>query len=115
MAGWIADVAVVLGLLVMTIGVFGVYRMPDIYTRLHAAGKAVFLGVVAFVVASSMTGDGAIIARGLLIAVFLVITTPVGAHVIARAAHAHDTDPTEDRPVWQVEGDGESSARRRSP
>jgi multicomponent Na+:H+ antiporter subunit G len=83
-----ADALVLLGLLVCTLGVVGLYRMPDTYTQLHAASKAVVLGVAAFLVASLAAGDGRITARVALIALFLLITTPVGAHAIARAAHA---------------------------
>lgn len=82
----LADALVLLGVAVMTIGVYGVYRMPDTYTKLHASSKAVFLGVIALVVASSVTGGPGVVARGALIAAFLVVTTPVAAHVIARAA-----------------------------
>jgi len=82
-----ADALVVLGIVVITLGVVGAYRLPDVYTQLHATGKAVFLGVIAFLVASIASGDGAIIARAALIAGFLILTTPVGAHVIARAAY----------------------------
>lgn len=82
-----ADALIVLGLLVTTLGVVGMFRMPDVYTELHAASKAVSLGIVAFLAASLAAGDGAIAARAALIAVFLVLTTPVGAHAIARAAY----------------------------
>lgn len=81
-----ADVLVVLGVVVTTLGVVGMFRFPDVYTQLHAAGKAIFLGVVAFLVASIATGDGPIIARAVLVAIFLVLTTPVGAHAVAKAA-----------------------------
>jgi len=86
-SAWIADALVLLGVVVMTVGVYGVFRMPDVYTELHAASKAVFLGVVVLLVASAATGDGAIVARAVLIGVFLVLTTPVAAHVIALAAY----------------------------
>jgi multicomponent Na+:H+ antiporter subunit G len=72
---------------VITLGVVGLFRMPDAYTQLHAAGKAVFLGLVALLIASLATRDASIAARAALIAVFLILTTPVGAHVIARAAY----------------------------
>jgi multicomponent Na+:H+ antiporter subunit G len=85
-SAWIADALVLLGVVVMTIGVYGVFRMPDVYTELHAASKAVFLGVIALLAASVATGDPAIVARAALIAVFLVLTTPVAAHVIALGA-----------------------------
>lgn len=92
---WLADGLVVLGLVVMTIGVIGLYRMPDLYLRLHAASKAVVLGVVALAAASAATGDGAIIARAALIAGFLLLTTPVSAHAIARAAATGAQDDAE--------------------
>jgi multicomponent Na+:H+ antiporter subunit G len=60
--------------------------MPDTYTRLHAASKAVFLGVISLCVSSAVTGDPAIIYRAMLIAAFLLVTTPISALVIARAA-----------------------------
>ena len=90
MSAWAADALVLLGVVVMTVGVYGVFRMPDVYTELHAASKAVFLGVVVLLVASTVTGDGAIIARAALIGVFLVLTTPVAAHVIALAAYRQE-------------------------
>jgi multicomponent Na+:H+ antiporter subunit G len=84
---WIADAFVILGVVVMTIGVYGVIRMPDIYTRLHAASKSVFLGVISFVLASVATGDPAIIWRVILIGVVLLLTTPVASHAIGRGAY----------------------------
>ena len=81
-----ADALVLLGLVVTTLGVLGMFRMPDVYTELHAASKAVVLGIVAFLAASLAAGDAAVTSRAALIAAFLILTTPVGAHVIARAA-----------------------------
>ena len=86
-APWAADALVVLGVGIMTVGVYGVLRMPDVYTRLHAASKAVFLGVISLVLASLVTGDAAIIARVLLIGGVLLLTTPVAAHAIGRGAY----------------------------
>ena len=83
---YLADALVVLGLFVMTVGVYGVIRMPDTYTRLHAASKAVFLGVISLCVSSAVTRDPGIIYRAILIAAFLLVTTPISAFVIARAA-----------------------------
>lgn len=83
---WVADALIVVGLLLITIGVYGVLRLPDVYTQLHAASKAAFLGVSALLVAGALGGDGAIVARAVLIVALLALTTPVAAHVIAKAA-----------------------------
>jgi multicomponent Na+:H+ antiporter subunit G len=84
---WLADVLILLGLIILSIAIYGMIRMPDLYTRLHAASKAAFLGVLPFLLAAATTGDPAIIARVLLIAAFLALTTPVAAHAIAHAAY----------------------------
>lgn len=84
---WAADALVVLGILVMTVGVYGVLRMPDTYTRLHVASKMVFLGAMPLLLASALTGGREVILRVILIAFFLLLTTPVSAHVIGRAAY----------------------------
>jgi multicomponent Na+:H+ antiporter subunit G len=86
LAPWVADILVILGAFGMTVGVYGIVRMPDIYNKLHAASKMVFLGVLSLLVASAVTNDAAIIFRIVLIGAFLILTTPVSAHVVGRAA-----------------------------
>jgi multicomponent Na+:H+ antiporter subunit G len=81
------DALVILGLVIMTIGVYGVIRFPDIYTRIHAASKAVFLGVISILIATMLTGDSTMILRSILIGIFLLLTTPVAAHTIGQAAY----------------------------
>ena len=63
-----------LWVLVMTLGVYGVVRMPDTYTRQHAASKMVFLGVITLLLASALPWDKDIVLRVNLIAVFLLLT-----------------------------------------
>ncbi len=84
----LADLLIGLGLLLTTLGVVGIYRMPDVYTQLHASGKAAFLGTLAFLAAATLAGKGAVDAKAVLIAAFLILTSPVAAHLIARASHA---------------------------
>jgi multicomponent Na+:H+ antiporter subunit G len=88
MNAWIADGLVLLGVAVMTIGVFGMFRMPDIYMKIHAVSKAVAVGVFSILAASLITGDANIIYRIVLIGALLLVTTPVSAHIIARAARS---------------------------
>ncbi len=70
----------------LTVGVYGMVWLPDAYTRLHAAGKAVSLGLVPLLLASALAGNPDVVPRVFLIAFFLLVTTPVSAHVIGRAA-----------------------------
>jgi len=82
----IADVLVVAGLVVVTIGVYGVARWRDPLLQSHAASKAGFLGIALLLAAAAITGDGATTARAVLAIALLGLTSPVGAHAIARAA-----------------------------
>jgi multicomponent Na+:H+ antiporter subunit G len=81
-----ADILIVAGLAVLTLAVYGVLRMPDVYTQNHAASKAAFLGIALLLVSAALRGGGAMVARAVLIAALLAVTTPVAAHAIARAA-----------------------------
>ena len=87
MTAWVVDALVLLGLVVMTLGVYGVVRFPDVYTQLHASSKAAFLGVTALLVATALGGDGQSVSRVVLIVVMLTLTTPVAAHAIGQAAY----------------------------
>jgi multicomponent Na+:H+ antiporter subunit G len=85
---YVADVLVLFGVLIMTVGVYGVARLPDTYLKLHAAGKMVFLGAMSLLLASALTaGEKDVVLRVILIAFFFVVTTPVSAHMVARAAY----------------------------
>jgi multicomponent Na+:H+ antiporter subunit G len=83
----VAIALLTLGLLVTTIGLYGVLRLPDIYSRLHAAGMVSSVGVIAILVASVATRNGSVISRAALVIAFLLLTAPISTHAIAWAAH----------------------------
>jgi len=86
MRPYVFDVLVIFGAIVMTLGVIGMIRLPDVYTKLHGASKSVFLGVMVLAVSGMAVGGEAMFSRLLLICLALLITTPVTSHVVGRAA-----------------------------
>lgn len=82
---YLSDILVFAGLLALTIGVYGVIRMPDIYLKLHTASKAVLLGCIPILAAAALAGGWQIAARAALIAVLILLTTPIAAHAITKA------------------------------
>jgi multicomponent K+:H+ antiporter subunit G len=70
------------------IGAIGLARFGDFYMRLHAPTKSTTLGVGAVLLASMLWhwGQGAWALRELLIALFLFVTAPVAANLMAQAA-----------------------------
>ncbi|MDL0432190.1 monovalent cation/H(+) antiporter subunit G [Marinobacter sp. TBZ242] len=72
----------------MLLAAVGIVRLPDLPTRMHASTKAGAMGAmftmggVAFYFA-----DSVVFARAFAIVVFILITSPVAAHVIGRAGY----------------------------
>ena len=84
------------GLFFMLVGTVGILRMPDVYTRLHAAGMTdtmgaglLILGMFLHSVDGIMSGEGQywfVLFRLVFIYAFLLFTSPIATHAVARAA-----------------------------
>lgn len=93
------------GCLVMLLAGVGLLRMPDVLTRMHASSKAATLGAALVVAAVAMAlWDGAIALRAVLISLFLLITAPVAAHAIARAAYISGVPLAEETVLDELAG-----------
>ncbi|MGF1552893.1 MAG: monovalent cation/H(+) antiporter subunit G [Paracoccaceae bacterium] len=85
----------ILGALLLVLGgVFcfaaglGVVRFPDVFMRMHAATKAGTLGLIFLVGAMAFVTPALdIILKAVLVSVFMIVTAPVGSHLIGRAAY----------------------------
>ncbi|MCM3766415.1 monovalent cation/H(+) antiporter subunit G [Neobacillus niacini] len=78
------------GALLCLIATFGVIRLPDVYTRNHAASKAATLGVMFILLGTFIyfyALEGHVNSRILLGIVFLFMTSPISGHLINRAAY----------------------------
>jgi multicomponent Na+:H+ antiporter subunit G len=79
---------IVVGLAFNFFGCLGLVRFPDIYNRLHASIKCVTMGTSSILFGlflyKGFTAGGI---KALLCILFLVLTAPVSAHVLARSAH----------------------------
>lgn len=80
---------ILIGAFFTLVGSIGLYKLPDFYMRLHGPTKATTLGVGAILLASVLYftfKDGTLSLHELLITLFLFITAPVSAHLMAKAA-----------------------------
>lgn len=87
---WAIVVAVILiaGALFSLIAAIGIVRLPDLYSRMHAASKAGTVGSGLLLLAVGIhSQDLSILARALAGFVFFALTAPIAAHLLARAAH----------------------------
>jgi multicomponent Na+:H+ antiporter subunit G len=74
----------VFGLFFSFVGVLGVIRLPDAYSRLHASGKVATLGLLGIIVGVGILIPGSIL-KLLALMLFVAIVAPVNSHVIAKA------------------------------
>ncbi|WP_221076731.1 Na+/H+ antiporter subunit G [Agarivorans aestuarii] len=84
----IVSVLLVLGATIMLIGSIGLAKLPDFFTRLHAPTKASTLGVGCILIASMVYFSvelGRLSLKEILITMFLLITAPIAAHMLAKA------------------------------
>lgn len=96
----ILNISIGLFLLVGTFFIFsssiGIIRFPDVYTRLHAATKAPTLGIISILIAAFLflyVAHGIVSGKLLLAILFIFLTSPVGGHMLSRAAHASGVKP----------------------
>lgn len=89
------------------VGSFGLVKLPDPMTRLHAPTKAATLGVGAVLIGSMVyfaAFKGDLSLHELMITLFIFLTAPITAHFIAKANLLRDWRP-ERLPPPEGEGD----------
>ncbi|MFC4404041.1 monovalent cation/H(+) antiporter subunit G [Gracilibacillus xinjiangensis] len=96
----ISDIIVILLLIFGTFFIIsatiGVIRFPDVYTRLHASTKAATLGISGILIGAFIflyAEHGIVSGKLILGIIFVLLTAPVSAHMIGRAAHTSGVEP----------------------
>lgn len=86
----IVGLLVLLGAFLSVVSAFGIIRLPDVYTRNHAASKSATLGVISVMLAAFIyfyAEHGHFNSRVILGILFVFFTAPVSGHLISRAAY----------------------------
>jgi multicomponent Na+:H+ antiporter subunit G len=98
-------ISILIGIFFMLVGTIGVLRMPDVFTRLHAAGMTDTMGAGFLILGMSFqAGITLNLARLIFIYAFLLFTSPIGTHALARAALEGGVDPYRFSPGKGEEG-----------
>lgn len=101
---------VVMGIVFMLVGSIGIIRLPDFYSRTHAASKSDTLGII-FVILGLVIYEGFTQSslKLILVVLFIALSNPVGTHALARAALKKGLNPfftDDDRVQKKKEGGG---------
>ncbi len=91
---YVAGSLVIIAAVFSLLAAVGILRLPDLYTRMHAVAKAgpVGAGLVLLAIAIASL-DGPVALRALVGVFFLLLTLPVSAHLLARAAYLAGNRP----------------------
>ncbi|MGE6369066.1 monovalent cation/H(+) antiporter subunit G [Planococcus kocurii] len=87
------------GVIFSVVTALGLIRLPDVYTRTHAASKSSTLGVLCVLLAAFIHFwliEGIFNTQLIIAIAFLFITAPVGGHLIGRAAYMSGIKVTEE-------------------
>jgi multicomponent Na+:H+ antiporter subunit G len=94
MIDFLAYSLIIIGITADLFGCIGLVRLPDLYNRLQASAKCVTLGTCGILFGALLKfGLTAMGMKALVCAVFLLLTSPVAAHALARAAHRAGLKP----------------------
>ncbi len=83
-------ITISVGVLFTLVTMIGIIRLPDVYTRAHAASKSTTFGVLSVLLGVFLhywLKEGLFSIQLLLAIVFLFITSPIGGHLMGRAAY----------------------------
>ena len=88
MSEYVVAVLVLIGGAFAAIGALGIVRMPDVLIRMHAATKTGTLATILIIVGTAVHfGSTEMTIRAVAIILFLLLTAPIAAHMIGRAAY----------------------------
>lgn len=85
------------GVIFTIVTTIGILRLPDVYTRAHAASKSATLGVMCILLGVFLhfwIHEGHFSIQLLLGIAFMFITSPIGGHLMSRAAYISGVKPT---------------------
>lgn len=85
----IASLLLLAGSAFAAVAALGILRLPDIYTRMHAASKAGSVGSAMLLIALALTADETpVVLRALAAVAFFLLTAPISAHLLAKASYS---------------------------
>ena len=94
-----------IGALFMLVGSLGVLRMPDLFLRMSASTKAATLGTASILIAVALNfGEIGVASRAGATIVFLLLTAPVAAHLLARAGYFLGVELTDATVIDELSG-----------
>jgi len=96
---YLAYFLITVGALFLFLGALGIFRMPDLYTRIQAGTKASTLGAMSLILGVGLLGFVTFtpgypwLIKTLVIVIFVAIANPLSSHALARGAYKDKLTP----------------------
>ncbi len=90
---YLAYFLITVGALFLFLGALGIFRMPDLYTRIQAGTKASTLGAMSLILGIGLLGFATFtpgypwLVKTIIIVIFVAIANPLSSHALARGAY----------------------------
>ena len=106
----ISGLLLIIGATFMLIASIGIIRFPDLLMRMHASTKAGSLGASTLLIGAAIIFPTTeVFTRVITTVIFILLTAPVAAHVIGRAAYHIGIDLWEGTLVDELQEDMEKN------
>ena len=90
---YLAYFLITVGAIFLFLGALGIFRMPDLYTRIQAGTKASTLGAMSLILGIGLLGFVTFtpgypwLIKTVIIVIFVAIANPLSSHALARGAY----------------------------
>jgi multicomponent Na+:H+ antiporter subunit G len=109
---WISAFFLIAGSFFIFVAALGVFRFPDLYTRMHAASKSISLGIGCLLVAVVITFASTLITlKAVAVVLFIFMTMPIASHMISRVAYLRKVKVWEKTWVDEYQEKGQMTSR----
>lgn len=84
---YLISIFLICGVVMTLLSAIGLVRMPDLYMRMSTTTKGATLGIACIMIGSALYfGDLGSVSRAIAVVIFMMLTAPVAAHMLGRAA-----------------------------
>ncbi len=116
MTDYLAGGLLIIGALFTLVAAVGVVRLPDLYMRMHAASKTGTVGSGVMLLAIAFhSGEFDVVTRAIACIIFFLLTAPLSAHLLARAAYCTGVRPWPGTAPDELAGHYEQASEKTEP
>lgn len=88
----LGNILIIVGSVFLFLGALGIFRLPDVYSRMQAGTKATTLGALSVIIGVGLLHPP-FLGKSIIIALFIALSKPISSHALARGSHKAGITP----------------------